>query len=251
MINKIYHDDAINILKEIPDNSIDMIFTDPPYNTTSLKIDNVNFNLMDYMKSFQRILKPNGWFFCFGSAEMLSILLTIFKFKFQYIWEKPSGMPQHLSYSPLQIHENIWSVIQPELKKISSLYIDKKSLRTKGVAYIRKNGCRVKTQFTVEQGHEKITTINLGYREGVSILRYPNKPVMKFKERTPHPTQKPIDLCKLICNGYCKKGGLILDCFMGSGTIPLAAKLTGRKYIGIEINKEYYDMADKRLRSTL
>ena len=78
-MNKIHNADAITILPTIPDNSIDLILTDPPYNTTSLELDKQSFNLEDYMQEFKRVLKPNGWLFCFGSLEIGVILLNHFR----------------------------------------------------------------------------------------------------------------------------------------------------------------------------
>ena len=246
-MNEIIHGDAMHHIKTIADDTIDLIFTDPPYNTTSLKMDAQSFNISDYMEEFKRILKPNGWFFCFGSVEIYKLISDYFRFKFQYIWKKPNGILQHgNTIAPIIKHENLWVFIQPELKKMNDLTFYKSALRVKGAPYKVIRGAH-KSEFKTQlRDDDYRITDNTGYRDGTSILEFPNKPLMKKSERTPHPTQKPVDLCKVICKAYCKEGGTILDPFAGSGTIPLAARNTGRQYIATEINKEYHDMAIKR-----
>ena len=226
-----------------------MIFTDPPYNITNLKIDKQSFNLKNYLNEFKRILKPNGWLFCFGSIEMGALLLEHFRFKFQYVWQKPAGILTHQTTKhPMPQHENLWAFIMPDLKKMGELYMDKTALETEGQSYSRPAHKRT-GEFMKSAGHatDEITVSNRTTRQGTTILKFPSKLYMKHAERTAHPTQKSLDMCKLICKAYCPPDGLILDCFMGSGTIPLAASLTNRKYIGIEINKEYFAIAQRRL----
>ena len=133
---------------------------------------------------------------------------------------------------------------------MTDLYFDKNELRTKSTPYTRKNNKALSTEFRNSQriGYDSGFRVNDGYREGTTLLKgYPNKPLMKKSERTPHPTQKPVDLCKVICKAYCKEGGTILDPFAGSGTIPLATAQTNRKAIGIEKEPKYYSLAKARL----
>ena len=249
--SKLYNKDAYAVLPSIPTNSADMIFTDPPYNTTNLKMDTRGFNLKDFLASFSRILKPSGWFFCFGTMEMHAEIIysKIFTRKFEYIWIKEKPVQNFFNtMSPLTAHEIICAYRHTDLKKMTELYMDRKLLRTVGEPYKRKI-TKSNSEFGISQkiDYER-THENRGFREGTSLLKnYPSKPLMKHSERTAHPTQKSLELCKLICATYCPKNGLVLDPFAGSGTIPLSAKQTDRKYIGIEMNKEYYDIAYNRL----
>ena len=247
-IQMLHHADASQILPSISDSSVDMILTDPPYNTTSLQIDKAAFRIEDYMDEFKRVMKPNGWLFCFGSIEMGAILLKYFKFKFQYLWLKNNGPQVHPTAKiPIHRHENLWVMFRDDLEYVSNLYMDKTKLRTRGDPYIKKSK-RTPTEFSTSQGHENDTiTINTGYREGTTVLKFPNKPGMPPAERTDHPTQKPLDMIKLLCKAYCPEDGLVLDPFMGSGTTPLAAKITGRRYVGIEIDDVYYKIAKDRV----
>ena len=171
------------ILPSIKTDSIDMILTDPPYNTTSLKLDKQSFDLSLYMAEFKRILKPNGWLFCFGSLEIGALLLNHFRFKFQYIWEKQAGSPAHGGAKmPMHQHENLWVFIQPDLKVMGNLYMDKLTLRTTGIPYTKIRNAHV-TEFRKSQSHDSAsTTMNTGYREGTTILKYHNKVHFPIRE---------------------------------------------------------------------
>ena len=244
----------------MPDNSVDLIFTDPPYNTTSLSLDKHIIPEDFYNIQLKRILKPNGWFFCFGVLEMFCIMVKVWRRKFEYIWCKPSGLPRiYNTIRPSMQHELICAFIHPELKRINDLYFDSKSLRTIGEPYYRPNRVNRKrgklnplnktTEYEREQRHFHKTapTTNDGYREGTTLLHYPAKNTMPPRERNDHPTQKPLKLCQIITRAYCPVDGVVFDPFIGSGTIPVAAKTTGRNYIGCEINESYYKMAKGRL----
>ena len=134
---------------------------------------------------------------------------------------------------------------------MSNLYMDKDILAKAGDPYTRKSGSG-NTEFVASQGHEpKIVTINEGRREGTSVLEYPNKFAMPRWQRTPHPTQKPLDMYELLIKAYCPPDGIVYDPCAGSGTAAVAAKRAGRKYCCIEIDKEYYDVMRRRLESMI
>ena len=252
MNNEIYNADALTILPTIKTDSIDMILTDPPYNTTALKMDKQSFDLTSYLDEFKRVLKPNGWFFCFGTLDMYcEIKNNGWRKKFEYIWRKSNAPAQSkTAVRPYLQHEHIFACIKPELEHATDLYFDSKSLRTKGKPYKRITYPH-HSEYNIANGRpQKVSqTINDGYREGNSVLEYTTK--THWKDKTSHPTQKPLALCQLLCKGYCKSSGIVLDPFMGSGTTPLAAKTSNRKYIGIEINPKYYKMAQNRVQGTL
>ena len=253
-MNDLHNADAGAILPTIPTDSIDMIFTDPPYNTTDLKFDKNNFNLSDYLASFARVIKPSGWFFCFGTIEMYCDIINsgLFTRKFEYIWVKSKAvMKMHNTVSPMTAHELLVAFRQADLKKMTDLYMDKKVLRTVGDPYkAKRNTHREPTEFqkATRSFYHSVSTSNVGFREGTTVLTdYPSKGLMKHSERTDHPTQKPLALCQVLAKAYCPPNGVILDPFCGSGTIPLSAKMTGRRYIGIEQNTVYHTIAKKRL----
>ena len=197
----------------------------------------------------KRILKRDGWFFCFGSLEIGASLLNYFKFKFQCIWLKNNSTVTHANaIQPLSQHENIWCMYHPDLKRVTALYMNKPVLRTVGkTVYVRPIQHSVSEYGKISgMKGSTSTSLNEGYREGTTILRAPNKQHLPKNERTKHPTQKPLGMCTIICKAYCRPRGLVFDPFMGSGTIPLAAKNAKRRYLGVEINRDYYDMAVER-----
>lgn len=261
MINQIFNENCIDTISRIDDESIDLILTDPPYHTTNLEFDKTEIpkNLYSELK---RILKSHGWFFCFGTIEMfMDILQAKWKRRFDYIWVKPRhAMQSYNATKPFSQHEQIMACIKPELTQMSKLYMDKKALETKGKPY---NSIRKERTTSLYLQSENIIPRdnngkpkgfiqnNTGQRVGTTILKAPTKNTMKYNERTPHPTQKPLSLLQTIIKGYCPKDGLVFDPFMGSGSTCLAAKLTSRNFIGSEISKTYFQISQNRLNSTL
>ena len=218
-MNEIIHGDAIHHVKTIPDDTIDLIFTDPPYNTTSLKLDKQQFDIKDYMAEFKRVLKPNGWFFCFSVFEMACIVANNgFRRKFEYVWEKPHLVPKTPdTVRPYYQHELIYAFIRNECKP-SKLFFKPKALRTVGKAYTDTRKTVALSDFAKKQRINVVAqpTINTGYREGTTILRYNPKNLMSKYERTEHPTQKPLALCELIVRAYTPQDGTVYDPFAGS-----------------------------------
>lgn len=259
--NKIYHNNCLTVLKKIKSESISLILTDPPYHTTNLDFDDDNNNYYpEIYTELKRVLKPNGWFFCFIAFEMIPEIFNAgWKYKFNYIWIKPNITPKTINaIFPFKKHEIIGAFIKPELKVMSKLYFDKKSLETKGNSYqYSRKSQGPMSQYTDQcnvfskdkTGKVKdFTKINDGKRQGNTILEYPNKPSMDIMERTEHPTQKPEGLLKIIINGYCPVNGIVLDPFAGSGSTLLAAKKSKRKFIGIEKDSNWYNLIKSRLR---
>ncbi len=254
---EVRHADCIEVLPTIPSESVDMVLTDPPYHSTALSMDaNPHGNTYEqiYME-LSRVLKPNGWLFTFGSLDSLSMAIQtgLWKTKFSYVWAKPGIVCAHAqARHPLMAHELIGAFCKKGLKRMTSLYMDYESLQTYGPAYkIPKRRKRGDTVFEKESRHMKSDTaethVPAGRRGGQSILTYPNKFCMPLMERTPHPTQKPVALLKLLVRGYCPPDGLVLDPFAGSGSTLVAAREVGRRALGIEIDGDWFKTARERL----
>jgi len=208
--------DCLEILKELPDNSVDLILTDPPYNIdfkpqrgTHEKILNDSMEWNDFDKFMQpimnecfRVLKDNSiaYFFTgFSSSSAFYKYATQagFKVKCQIVWVKNNfGIGYY--YRPQ--HEDIWACFkgkpQKPYKAISSVIYEEK--------------------------------VN-----GVDLV---------------HSCEKPVDLLQKLMNGYVIETGLVLDCFMGSGTTGVASLKLGRRFIGIELDKKYFDIASNRIK---
>lgn len=255
--NNIIHGDAFKLIKKIKNESVDLICTDPPYGTTDLSFDAERPPLELYTE-LKRILKPNGWFFCFGTMEMFcDILQAGWRRKFEYICIKPAPIPiTHNTIRPMNKHEIIIACIKPELKKVTDLYYDKKAIRTKGVPYSRAQPANLghftsANRIRPPPPKEGFTHTNDGIREPTSVLSMHSTNRLKVKERYGHPTQKSLAILDTIVKGYCPPKGLVFDPFAGSGTALISAHKNGRNYLGFEINKEYYDIIQRRFAELL
>jgi DNA modification methylase len=159
---------------------------------------------------------------------------NLVNFKYEWIWKKTiSSGSMNAKIMPLKQHESVL-VFSGNSKKITYYPI-----MEKGTPY------KTKAQ--------KFTASNYGEQERPEIVnegeRYPTTIVEVSNPRIKggHPTQKPVDLMKYFIETYTKEGDTVLDNCMGSGSTGIACVKTGRKFIGIELNKEYYDAAKKRL----
>lgn len=242
--------DCRQMLGTLPDDSVDLVFTDPPYGTTDIPLDK-DFRRIDWAAlstELQRVLKPAGWAFWFFPGRHVGLISQHWQYRFEYCCVKPRGFEGHRTVRPLYSHELLWAFCQPELKRVNDLYFDRESLRTTGEPY-KHCAAQGRTEYRdgMRAADEKEPHTNSGYREGTTVLYMRPKSIQPSRERTPHPTQKPLDLCRTIVRGYCPEGGTVLDPFAGSGTHLLAAVGLGRRAVGFEVEPRYYQMARVRL----
>ena len=244
-INQIICGDCLEIMKEIPDGSIDMVLTDPPYGTTACKWDSViPFDLM--WEQLNRIIKPNGAIVLFGSEPFSSALRmsNIKNYKYDWMWEKPTATGYlNAKKQPMRAYENIsvFYKTQPTYNPIKTQGHKRKvsSAISRGKSIERAIG---KSKVYNNENSEKITDYN-------STERYPRNVITfstdKQKSKL-HPTQKPVALMEYLIKTYTNEGETVLDFAMGSGTTGVACKNLNRKFIGIEISPEYCAIAQKR-----
>ena len=227
--------DCLEVMKSIPDGSIDAIITDPPYGTTACKWDSViDFELM--WEQLNRIIKPNGAIVLFGSEPFSSALRmsNIKNYKYDWIWEKEQGTNFALSRKqPLRKHE-----------LISVFYFKQ--------PYYNSVGEKLEKPQKVKRGDntKSITSQNNSKYLKESIYTHRTKhSILKFKrDRTnKHPTQKPIALMEYLIKTYTKENEMVLDFTMGSGSTGVAAKNLDRKFIGIEKDEAYFKIATDRI----
>jgi len=228
---------CLEVMKFIPDKSIDAIITDPPYGTTACKWDNViDFELM--WEQLNRIIKTNGAIVLFGSEPFSSALRmsNIKNYKYDWVWEKSKATNfLNAKKQPLRAKENI-SVFY----KKQPFYNPQMS---KGEAYNK--GIRKKQSKDDVYG-------NYNQSEGRSEgARYP-RDVMYFKTaesegKTFHKTQKPVALMEYLIKTYTNENETVLDFTMGSGSTGVAAKNTNRNFIGIEMDDNYFKIATDRI----
>ncbi|MFM2332341.1 MAG: Prochlorococcus phage [Pseudomonadota bacterium] len=236
MIN-LLHGDCLELMKTIPDNSVDMVLTDPPYGTTACKWDSViDFDLM--WQQLKRIIKPNGAIVLFGSQPFTSnlIMSNPKMFKYEQIWDKNKGtQPQLANIQPMKSHENILVFGKGKIN-----YYPQK---TKGEPYTRDNK-QCHTEHSLSKGLKPIKQVNTGFRFPKTVLMYPRD----FSAQTRlHPTQKPVALLEYLIKTYTQEGETVLDFTMGSGSTGVACVNTNRKFIGIEMDDKYFAIAKERL----
>lgn len=226
-INKIILGDCLEVMKDIPDKSIDLVLTDPPYGVTGLEWDN---DKTEWMNDILRISKKDSAIVVFGTQPFTSKIIYEYRKHFRYCWvwnKKIAGNPLIAKYQPLKIHEDIIVFS----KKTHSYY----PIMIQGT--MRKKGGGKSNLLSMQMSE----TVNDNYYP-TSILEFSNS------KRGQHPTEKPVELIKYLVQTYSKENDLILDPFLGSGTTAVACKQLKRNFIGIEISEKYCEIARQRLR---
>ena len=227
--------DCLERMRELDDNSIDLILTDPPYGTTACKWDSV-IPLDKMWTQLNKVTKKAGIFAIFGMEPFSSFLRisNIENYKYDWIWNKITATGHFSAKTqPMRQHELI-SIFGRE----KSQYNPQMTIRP---------------QPRITRGYN-ISEIYGGGKSKMLKKEYVNwypKSIQKFKvERGLHPTQKPVPLMGYLIKTYTKKGNTVLDFTMGSGTTGVAAKVLGRNFIGIELDEEYFRIAQERIEGT-
>jgi len=233
--------DCLEKMKGIPDGSIDMVLTDPPYGRTACKWDSI-IPLEPMWEQLKRVIKPNGAIVLFGSQPFTSALImsNIKKFKYEMVWDKNKGtQPQLANIQPMKSHENICVFGSGRLT-----YNPQKTI---GVPYTRDNK-QNHSKESLSKGLKPIKQANTGFRVPKTIHLF--KRDFSAQSRV-HPTQKPVALMEYLIKTYTNEGDTVLDFTMGSGTTGVACVNTGRNFIGIELDPEYCKIAEKRINENL
>ncbi len=236
---ELYNGDCLEVMKGIPDGSIDLVLTDPPFGTTQCHWDSI-IPLEPMWEQLKRVIKPNGAIVLFGQEPFSSILRTsnLKLYKYDWIWEK----------------ERLTNIHQ--VKKRAG-----KTVETISVFYDKQ--CVYNPQMVVYDGIPRTNKVKNGKIGGLSDssekkvfeykdngLRYPTQ-VLRFKRdiltSNLHPTQKPVALMEYLIKTYSNEGDTVLDFTCGSGTTLLACKNTGRNGIGIELDEAYFKIAQERI----
>ena len=238
-MQKLLHGDCLELMKEISDNSIDLVLVDPPFQKTQNKWDTM-IDPAKMWEQYKRITKQNAAIVIFCMQPFTSILVSsnLSMFKYDWVWRKPKGTG-HLNAKkqPMRDKEDILVFYEKQCTYNPQM--------TSGTPYKNKAG----------KDHTAITSMSDNYgnytnfRNENTGFRYP-KQVIDFpvvERNLHHPNEKPLILLEYLIKTYSNEGDLILDNCMGSGTTCLGAKNLNRKFIGIEKNKEYFEIAQKRI----
>lgn len=235
---KLYQGDCLEIMQQIKDKSIDMVCCDLPYGTTKCKWDTV-IPFDKLWEQYERIIKDNGAIILFGKQPFTSDLINSNRklFRYELIWEKTrAGNSMQVCKQPSAIHENILVFYknQPtynDIKfKVDEKYIDKRK--------------SIRNSFYNSEHYSGVMKRKAddGWRHPQSIL-----PFNSVWEKGMHPTQKPVELISWLIKSYTNEKDIVLDNCMGSGTTGVACKKLNRRFIGIELEKKYFDIAEKRI----
>lgn len=242
---KLYLGDCLEILKDLPSESVDAVITDPPYGTTGLIWDKP-VDLASWWEQIRRICKPTSMVVVFGAQPFTTDLINSNRREFRYelVWCKTRGVGfLDANKRPLRAHEDILV--------FSRRWRGPKNLKI----------CTYNPQYLVGRPYKK--SRGKGESQSGHYGTYRTIDIQNDGRRHPlswqlfssagrgslHPTQKPLGLVRWLVLSYLNPGDLVLDPFMGSGTTGVACKLTGRRFIGIEMDPNYLEVARKRIDS--
>ena len=231
--NQVIQGDCLEVMKDIPDKSIDMILCDLPYGTTACKWDTI-IPFEPLWEQYKRIIKDNGAIVLTASQPFTSALVMSNPkmFKYCWVWNKAKAANYvNAKKQPLKIHEDIAVFCK------GNNYNPQKTIGK----FRKKGGYTVNREVAVAQN--PIVSFNDTYYPK-SILDFS---VAGNKDSTLHPTQKPVALFEYLIKTYTNEGDLVLDNCAGSGTTGVACKNLNRNYILIEKEQEYIDIINKRL----
>jgi site-specific DNA-methyltransferase (adenine-specific) len=242
---QLYQGDCLEVMKQIPDKSVDMILCDLPYEVTQNKSD-IKIPFEPLWKEYERIIKDNGAIVLFAQGIFYVDLVNSNRklFRYDLVWDKvlTSGF-LNAKRMPLRQHEQI-AIFYKKLPVYNPQFTEGKPLHSKGVSYMNKEA--------KNQNYGKFAMTD-DSRSG-STEKYPTS-ILKFQKPHPsvakHRTEKSIECLEYLIKTYSNEGETILDNCMGSGTTGIAAKHLNRNFIGIELDPKYFEIAKERIESEL
>jgi DNA modification methylase len=232
----IINGDCLEVMKTIPDGTVDMILCDLPYGTTQCKWDSI-IPFEPLWSQYLRVAKPNAAIVLFAAQPFTSALIMSQPklFKYDWTWKKTGRPTGHLNAKKMPLRDK---------EDIAVFYRQHPTYNpqmSEGEPYKAK----------IPSGeHQSTYGVHGRHRNDNHGVRYP-KQVLEFKNvpgpHVVHPTQKPVDLCRYLIRTYSNPGEVVLDNCIGSGTTAIAAMREGRRFIGIEREQKYAEIAMKRI----
>ena len=236
---KLWHGDCLELMKDIPDGSVDAVIADIPYGTTACKWDSV-IPLDAMWQELKRIIKPSGAIVLFGSEPFASTLRVsnLEGYAHDWVWTKRFAANfVQAKRQPLKDHE---SVIVFSKSGRQPSYYPQMTKRDKPIKIGRNKNTSGAVPLVASRSHD-----NKVYSE-----KYPTTTALHYSarsERGLHPTQKPVALLEYLIKTYTNQDETVLDFTMGSGSTGVACAKTNRNFIGIELDRDYYDIAVERI----
>jgi site-specific DNA-methyltransferase (adenine-specific)/modification methylase len=232
-LNKIENCDCLKYLKKIPDDFVDLVVIDPPYNVSQKQ--NINYKGFNIIKNFgdwdfgfdplpvlkeiKRVLKPKGQIYVFCSTKQIPIYMNVFEkewfFRNLLVWHKTNPAPR--------------------LSKTNYVFSNEYIIYA-----INEKGKPSESTFNYKKHNEMYNTIITSALQGKERLKDDNG-------KTAHPTQKPLSILKKLISVSSNKDDIVLDCFMGIGSTAVACKELGRNFLGCELDEKYWKIGCDRL----
>ena len=251
---KLYLGDCLKVMNELINEGIkvDAIICDPPYGTTACKWDSI-IPLDEMWERLNKLIKDNGAIVLFGSQPFTTNLIysNIKNFKHQWIWNKNSaGNILVAKYQPLKIEEEIL-VFSKKGQKVNyyPVFIEGEKNRTNEAPTVKESDLfsGIKSgKFYKTEKNKKGTQ-----RYPKNIINISTQSTECANSKRVHPTQKPVDLLEYLIKTYTNEGELVLDFTMGSGSTGVACMNTNRKFIGIELDENYFNIAKERIENSI
>lgn len=256
-IIQIYNEDCLQGMKRIPDGSVDAIICDLPYGTTKCKWDTI-IPFEPLWEQYNRVIKKHGAIVLFGTEPFTASLIisNLSKFREKLTWQKhkPSNIGNakymHLKYSEdIVVFSDGKCVYNPQMQpRLSDRVRQAQKGNSKQWRTNRKDSAEVSfaTAYEARDWH----TFDADLKYPGNVITIPAV-VSNSHEKVSHPTQKPVALLEYLVKTYTNEGETVLDNCFGSGTTAIACINTNRKFIGFELDKEYYELGINRLKKAL
>ena len=247
---KLYNGDCLEVMDKLIEEGVifDAIITDPPYGTTACKWDSI-MPLDEMWDRLNKLIKPNGAICLFGNEPFTSLLIcsNLKGFKYRWDWNKkiPSGIG-YAKYRPMQQTEDICVFTKKGEKTIYNPQMIKREKPIKsGGNTIRAGVYDSRNSFKcMGEGKEYKKTYE--YKNPITLIEFD-----KIRRGAVHPTQKPVPLLEYLIKTYTNEGDLILDFTMGSGSTGVACSNLNRRFIGIELDENYFNIAKERIENNI
>lgn len=227
--------DCLERMKEIPSGSVDVVLTDPPYGTTACKWDSI-IPLEPMWEQLKRIIKPNGAIVMTASQPFTTSLIhsNLKDFKYCWYWEKEKAGNFQLAKKRAM----------KRIEDVCVFYSKQPNYNPQGLVKVDRV-IKNNTSKGGSMGHMSSVDKRKEYRQ--EFTNYPNDRINFSNEKGLHESQKPVALMEYLIKTYTNEGETVLDFTMGSGTTGVARSNTGRKFIGIELDDKYFDVAKNRV----
>lgn len=244
-MSEVIQGDCLEVMKDIPDGSVDLILADLPYGTTNCKWDTI-IPFEPLWEQYKRVIKPNGAIVLTASQPFTSALVmsNIKMFKYEWIWNKDkAGNIMCSGYQPMKVHENI-------LVFSKSKTIFNKQMTEAKPENIRPSGKEYKNRKSIIGVHnwKHSDKRDNTKRNPKTLINISSVSAECNNVNRVHPTQKPVALFEYLIKTYTNEGDLVLDNVAGSGTTGVACQNLNRNFILIEQEPEYIEIINKRIK---